>query len=40
MTLFLNVGLRVSEMVNLKVSDAQNNNLVFIGKGNKERSIP
>ncbi len=40
MTLFLNVGLRVSEMVNLKVSDVQNNSLVFIGKGNKERSIP
>lgn len=36
MLLFLN-GLRVSELVNIKLSDIRNNNLKVLGKGNKER---
>ena len=39
-TLFLNTGLRLSELVNLDLNDIRNNNLTFIGKGNKERAIP
>lgn len=39
-TLFLNCGLRLSELVNLDLSDMRNNILTFIGKGNKERAVP
>ena len=39
-TLFLNCGLRLSELVSLNVSDIRSNNtLTVTGKGNKERTI-
>lgn len=40
-TLFLNCGLRLSELVGINVSDIHfdDNRLTVIGKGNKERSI-
>jgi len=40
--LFYNTGLRVSELVNLKTSQADfaNNYIKVLGKGNKERIIP
>ena len=39
-TLFLNCGLRLSELVSLNLSDIRSNNtLVVTGKGNKERTI-
>ncbi len=39
-TLFLNCGLRLSELVSLDISDIRTNNtLVVTGKGNKERTI-
>ena len=40
-TLFLNCGLRLSELVNINVSDIHfdDNRLTVIGKGNKERAI-
>lgn len=37
---FLNCGLRVSELVNIKLEDIKGNILTIIGKGNKERQIP
>ena len=37
--LFLSVGLRLSEMANLKVKDIHGNQLRVIGKGNKERVV-
>lgn len=39
-TLFLNCGMRLSELVSLNISDIRTNNtLVVTGKGNKERTI-
>lgn len=39
-TLFLNCGMRLSELVSLNLSDIRTNNtLVVTGKGNKERTI-
>lgn len=39
-TLFLNCGMRLSELVSLNLSDIRSNNtLVVTGKGNKERTI-
>lgn len=38
-TLFLNCGIRLSELTNLKLSDIQDESLHIVGKGNKERVI-
>ncbi len=38
-TLFLNCGMRLSELVNINISDIRDNKLTIIGKGNKERTI-
>jgi integrase/recombinase XerD len=38
-TLFLNCGLRLSELTNLRVEDIQDETLHIVGKGNKERDI-
>ncbi len=39
-TLFLNCGMRLSELVSLNLSDIRTNNtLVVTGKGNKERTV-
>ena len=38
-TLFLNCGLRLSELVNINIKDIKNNTLSIIGKGNKERIL-
>ena len=39
LTLFLNCGLRLSELININMKDIKDNILTVIGKGNKERSI-
>ncbi len=39
-TLFLNCGMRLSELVGININDIKNNELTVIGKGDKERSIP
>lgn len=39
-TLFLNCGLRLSELVGINLNNIRNENLTVIGKGDKERSIP
>lgn len=40
LTLFLNCGMRLSELVSLNLSDIRSNNtMVVTGKGNKERTI-
>ena len=39
LTLFLNCGLRVSELVNINISDIQESTLRVMGKGSKERTI-
>lgn len=39
-TLFLNCGMRLSELVGINLSNIKNNSLTVIGKGDKERSIP
>jgi len=39
-TLFLNCGLRLSELVGINLNDISNGGLTVIGKGDKERSIP
>lgn len=39
LTLFLNCGLRISELVNLNVADVRDNQLRVLGKGNKERIL-
>lgn len=40
LTLFLNCGLRLSELVSINISHIKDNNtLVVLGKGNKERTI-
>lgn len=36
---FLNCGLRLSELVNINISDVKNDNIRIRGKGNKERFI-
>jgi len=38
-TLFLNCGLRLSELVNINISDIRDDTLTVIGKGSKERTI-
>ena len=40
LTLFLNCGLRLSELVGININNIRNNTLTVIGKGGKERSIP
>ena len=37
--LFLNCGLRISELVGLNISDDHGDNLRVVGKGNKERTV-
>jgi site-specific recombinase XerD len=39
LTLFLNLGLRISELVNLNLSDIHPDNIRVLGKGNKERLL-
>lgn len=39
-TIFLNCGIRLSELVGINLSNIKNNSLTVIGKGDKERSIP
>lgn len=39
LTLFLNCGLRISELVSLNLSDIREDQLRVLGKGNKERMI-
>ena len=39
LTLFLNCGLRISEVVGLNVTDVRGNQLRVLGKGNKERIL-
>lgn len=39
-TLFLNCGIRLSELVGINLNSIKSNSLHVIGKGNKERSIP
>ena len=39
LTLFLNCGLRISELVGLNVTDVRDNQLRVLGKGNKERML-
>lgn len=39
MTLFLNCGLRLSELVGINLSDISDNTLKVTGKGNKERTV-
>lgn len=38
-TLFLNCGLRLSELVSINMKDMKNNVLTVVGKGDKERSV-
>ena len=38
-TLFLNCGMRVSELVNINLQDISEDRLRLLGKGNKERTI-
>ncbi len=40
LTLFLNCGMRLSELVGINLSNIKNNALTVIGKGDKERSVP
>ena len=39
MTLFLNCGLRVGELVGLNVQDIRDDTIRVLGKGNKERQL-
>ena len=39
LTLFLNCGMRLSELVGINLSDIRDNTLRLLGKGNKERII-
>lgn len=39
LTLFLNCGLRLAELVNINITDIRGDSLVVIGKGGKERTI-
>lgn len=38
-TLFLNCGMRLSELTNLRLKDLQDETLHIVGKGNKERDV-
>lgn len=38
-TLFLNCGMRLAELVSIDITDIRNDRLTVIGKGNKERTI-
>jgi site-specific recombinase XerD len=38
-TLFLNCGMRLSELTQIKITDIKNDSLRIIGKGNKERTV-
>lgn len=40
LTIFLNCGLRISELCSIKLNDISNEMLTVIGKGNKQRCIP
>lgn len=40
LTLFLNCGMRLSELVGINLNNIRNNTLTVIGKGDKERMIP
>jgi site-specific recombinase XerD len=39
LTLFLNCGLRVSELVSINLSDIKGDTITVLGKGNKERTV-
>lgn len=39
LTIFLNCGLRLSELVNINMKDIKDDKLTIIGKGNKERTV-
>lgn len=39
LTIFLNCGLRISELAGLNLSDVRNDQLRVLGKGNKERMV-
>ncbi len=39
LTLFLNCGMRLSELVSIKLQDIRDNTVKLLGKGNKERII-
>lgn len=39
-TIFLNCGIRLSELVGINLKDIKNENLTVFGKGGKERAIP
>ncbi len=39
LTLFLNCGMRLAELVSINITDIQGDTLVVVGKGNKERTI-
>lgn len=39
LTLFLNCGMRLSELVNINISDVRGDIITIIGKGNKERTV-
>lgn len=39
LTLFLNCGLRLSELVGINLSDIKDDTLTVLGKGNKERTV-
>lgn len=39
LTLFLNCGMRLSELVGINVTDIRDDTLTVIGKGNKERTV-
>ncbi|SNX55439.1 tyrosine recombinase XerC [Thermoanaerobacterium sp. RBIITD] len=38
-TLFLNCGLRLSELANININDIKDDKLTVIGKGNKQRTV-
>lgn len=38
-TLFLNCGMRLSELIGINIKDIRNDTLTVIGKGNKERTV-
>jgi len=39
LTIFLNCGLRISELANLDIQDIRNDSIRVLGKGNKERIV-
>lgn len=39
LVLFLNCGMRLTELVNINIYDIKNDNLKLLGKGNKERIV-